>query len=143
MRLYPISTTREKTHFSASIIPVQSVETPQKDSEYPVDLQVSALVKEDGKATAIINEDLSQKDARKDYFVVIGAFRTEKKTEEFINSCSDAPFYETIGFIYKNHRNMIYANRFETMEEARNYSLELKKSKTYQKDSWILHYSQE
>ncbi|MBB6275712.1 HU domain-containing protein [Porphyromonas circumdentaria] len=76
------------------------------------------------------------------YYVVIGAFRTEQKVLSFIESCKDASFASTMGYLQKGSRKVIYAVRKDTAEEAQEFIRSLLKTDPTYSQAWVLHYSE-
>ncbi len=73
------------------------------------------------------------------YFVVIGAFSTERKVQEYVKANDQLPFASTMGYVKQGSRFLIYAFSTDDREKADEFIQRLRAEQKDFRDAWLFH----
>lgn len=153
--LLPVTYQPVGNYFSAGIMPLSQSSLVERErvskqivSEKVVEIKENSSVKSE---QVTLQKNLEEgagdscvlpKNSKEGYYVVIGAFRTEAKVLSFMESCQEASFANTMGYLQKGSRKVIYAVCKETAQEAQEFIRSLAETDPAYKEAWVLHYSE-
>jgi len=134
--------------YSASLIPAEvvtkSVTTPEIEQET---IQIPALEIEPSEQPAVSEEVTppvvtvslpaaqTAVIAQKTYYAIIASFAAEKHARQFMQEIN-MPELTNMGIVNNEERARVYADKFDSQEEAESYILRLRANKKL-KDTWL------